>query len=109
MRHHVGLEPGHGAGPLVAALGLDAVLDAAREEDLHADADAEHRAPARQPAADDPLALDRAQARHAGGVRADTGHHEPVSGERVSKSPVSVTDAPARSTARTTERRLPEP
>ena len=44
---HVGhdgrLEPLDGARPLVAALGLDAVLDAALEQDLHADADAQHR------------------------------------------------------------------
>ena len=52
----VGLQRLDRAGPLVEALGLHAVLDAAREEDLHADADAHHRAAAGQPAVDDPVA-----------------------------------------------------
>jgi hypothetical protein len=58
------------------------VLDAAREQDLHADADAEHRAAAGQPAADHPVAADRAQALHAGRERADTGHQQAVGLQR---------------------------
>ena len=37
------------------------------------------------------------------------GTTSPSASSAVSKSPVSMTAAPARSTARTTERRLPEP
>ena len=80
--HDVGLEPGDQPRPLVAPVGLDAVLDASGEEDLHADADAEHRTPAGEPPADDPLALDRTQPGHARGVRPDTGHDEAVRRER---------------------------
>ena len=43
VRYDGRLQPLDDAGPLVAALGLDAVLDPALEEDLHAHADAEHR------------------------------------------------------------------
>ena len=73
-----GLQPLDDARPLAAALGLDAVLDAALEQDLHADADAEHRPAAGQPTADHPLAADRAQPGHAGRERADPGHHQAV-------------------------------
>ena len=56
------------------------------------------------------LAADRAQPGHARGVGPDAGHD---AGRRrpapASKSAVSSTSAPARSTARTAERRLPEP
>ena len=81
MRHDGRLDPLHDARPLVAALGLDAVLDPASEQHLHADADAEHRARTREPAPDDPLAPDRAQACHARGVGPDTGHEQPVGGQ----------------------------
>ena len=70
------------AGPLAAALGVVAVLDPAVEEDLHADADAEHRAAAGQPPADDPGAVDRAQPGHAGGEGADAGDDEAVGVQR---------------------------
>ena len=72
------LQPLDDARPLVAARGLDAVLDAALEEDLHADADAEHRSAAGQPPADHLVTADRPQAGHARGERADAGHDEPV-------------------------------
>ena len=52
VRHDRRLQPLDHARPLVAALGLDAVLDAALEQHLHADADAEHRPPAGEPATD---------------------------------------------------------
>ena len=58
--------------------GVVAVLDAALEEDLHADADAEHRPPAGEPLADDPVPLHVQQPRHAGGVGTDTGHDQAV-------------------------------
>src|SRR5438309_1584983 len=44
VRQHGRLELLHHAGPLAAALGVLTVLDPALEEDLHADADAQHRA-----------------------------------------------------------------
>ena len=53
VRQDGGLQLLDDAGPLAAALGVVAVLDAAVEQDLHADADAEHRAAAGEPAADD--------------------------------------------------------
>ena len=70
------------AGPLAAALGVVAVLDAAVEEDLHADADAEHRPPAGQPAVDDPRAVDGAQPGHAGGEGAHARDDEAVGVQR---------------------------
>jgi hypothetical protein len=76
--HDLGLERLDGAWPLVEALALHAVLDAAGEEDLHADADAHDRAAAGQPAVDDPVAAGLAQARHAGGEGADAGHQQAV-------------------------------
>ena len=66
------------AGPLAAALGVVPVLDAALEQDLHPDADAEDRSAAGQPPPDDPGPVDGAQARHAGGERADAGDDETV-------------------------------
>ena len=66
--------PGHSSQPC----GLDAVLDAALEEHLHADADAEHRAAAGEPAADHLVAADRAQPGHAGGEGADAGDDQTV-------------------------------
>ena len=79
---HVGydgrLQPLDDPGPLVAALGLDAVLDAAGEQDLHAHADAEHRPAAGQPTADDLVAADRAEALHARGEGAHAGDDEAV-------------------------------
>ena len=98
------------AGPLAAALGVVAVLDAALEEDLHAHADAEHRAAAGQPAADDPGPVDGAQPGHAGGEGADAGDDEAVGvegGLRGRRSP--STSAPTRASARSAERRLPDP
>ena len=51
-----------------------------------------------------------AQARHARGERPDPGDDEAVGVHRaVAWSADSVTSAPARSRARTTERRLPDP
>src|SRR5690606_2962206 len=79
---HVGqhrrVEPLDGAGPLGAAAGLGAVLDAAGEQDLHADADAQHRPAAGQPPADDLLAAYALETGHARGERADARHHQAV-------------------------------
>ena len=76
------LQPLDRPGPLAAALGLDAVLDAALEEHLHADADAEHRPAAGQPPPDHRVAAHRAQPVHAGGERADAGHDQAVGVQR---------------------------
>ena len=48
VRQHRGVEFGHDAGPLAETLGVDAALDAALEQHLHADADAEHGPAARE-------------------------------------------------------------
>ena len=97
--------PGHSPQPSASL----AVLDAALEEDLHAHADPEHRAPAGQPPADDLGPVDGAQPVHAGGERAHTGHDEPVGLERRRAVAVTVTSAPTRASARSAERRLPDP
>ena len=58
------------------------MLDPAREQHLHADADAEDRAAELDPAGDELVPADRAQAGHAGGERADAGNDEAVAVER---------------------------
>jgi hypothetical protein len=72
------VQPADGAGPFGQARGLDAVLDATGEEDLHADADAQYRAAAGQPALDDPVPASLVQALHAGGEGTDPWHQQPV-------------------------------
>ena len=78
MRHDRRLQPLDDARPLVAAVGLDAVLDPAGEQDLHAHADAEHGPAAGEPPADHLVAPYAAQAGHARRERADAGDDEPV-------------------------------
>ncbi len=78
VRDDRSVEPDDGAGPLAAALRLDAELHAAREQDLHADTHPEHRATRGHSLGDDLVAADVAQSGHAGLERADTGHHQPV-------------------------------
>ena len=56
----------------------DPVLRARREQHLHADADAEHRAAELEPPGDHLVAADRAQPGHAGRERAHAGHGQPV-------------------------------
>ena len=80
--HDGRLQPLDDARPLVAALGLDAVLDAALEQHLHADADAQHRPAAGEPAADDPVALDRAQPAMQAANAPDARDDEPVGVQR---------------------------
>src|SRR5208282_2912218 len=82
VRQHVGVEPLHRSGPGPAAFGPDPVLQPGGEQDLHAYADAEYRAPELQAARDQLVAGDRAQPRHAGRERADAGHGEPVAFQR---------------------------
>ncbi len=82
MRQHVGLETLDRARPLPAAVRLDAELDAALEQDLHADADAQDRASARESLADDPVTADRQQSLHARRERSDAGNHQSVGSER---------------------------
>ena len=97
------------AGPLAEALGVDAVLDAALEEHLHADADAEHRAAAGEPTTDDLVALTaRMPAMHAANAPTP-GTTRPSHSSAASRSAVTMTSAPARSRARSAERMLPEP
>ena len=56
VRQHRRVEFGDDARPLAEALGVDAALDAALEQHLHADADAEHRPAAGEPTVDDLVA-----------------------------------------------------
>ena len=98
--------PGHCPQPVR----LDPELDAAGEQDLHADADAEHGPARRHPVGDDLLPADLAQPRHARLERADPGHHQTVGGiAAAAGSAVTSTSAPTRCSARWAERRLPEP
>ena len=64
------------------------------EHHLHAHADAQHRARPGQPAVDDQVAADRAQAGHAGGERADPRHDQAVASSAAAKS--AVTSGPRR-------------
>ena len=110
VRQHRRLELLDDAGPLAAALGVVPVLDPAVEEDLHADADAEDRTAAGQPPADEPRPVDGAQPGHAGGERARRrGRRDRRRPAPPAKSEVTVTSAPTRARARSTERRLPDP
>ena len=109
MRQHRRLERLDDAGPLAAALGVVPVLDAALEQDLHADADAQHRAAAGQPAADDPRPVDGAQPGHAGGEGADAGDDEAVGVERGLRVGGDGDVGATRARARSAERRLPDP
>ena len=84
------MQPLDGAGPLAAALGHQAVLVAGLEQDLHADADAEHRPATRQPPADDLRAAHVAEPGHAGGEGAHAGHDQPVA--RLGCRPVAGDD-----------------
>ncbi len=78
VREHVRLDPVDRAGPLPQAGHVDVALDAAVEHDLHADADAQHRAAARQTTVDDAVAAGRTQRGHHGGERPDPGDEEAV-------------------------------
>ena len=70
----------------------------------------EHRPAAGEPAPDHPLDRGSRAALHAGRVRTHARHQQPVGLLAArSRSAVRVTSAPARSTARTAERRLPDP
>ncbi|CAB4884526.1 unannotated protein [freshwater metagenome] len=71
MRQDGGPERLDDPGPLPQALGLDPMLDPAIEEHLHADADAEHRAAAREPAIDHDVASHCANPGHARSERPD--------------------------------------
>ena len=78
MRQDGRIELGHDARPLAEALGVDAALDAALEQHLHADADAEHGPAAGEPALDELVAAARAQRLHDGAEGADARHDEAV-------------------------------
>ena len=54
------------------------MLRAVLEQDLHADTDAEHRAPTGQPSPDDLVTVDRAETLHARGERPDPGDDQAV-------------------------------
>src|SRR5690606_16727097 len=82
VRHDVGLETVDDAGPLAETFGALTVLDAFGEEHLHADADAEHGPPAREPPVDDPIAPRGLEPGHARSEGADAGHDEAVGSER---------------------------
>ena len=97
--------PGHSP----QALGVDATLHAALEEHLHADADAQDRAAAREPAFDSsspPLA--RSASMH-GAERTDAGNDEAVRLEDERAVGGQPRIAPAASRALTAEWTLPDP
>ena len=74
--------PFDGAGPLAHPGGLDAVLDAALEQDLHADADPQDRSATGQSPPDDPIPADGEQSGHARRVRPDARYHQSVGVQR---------------------------
>src|SRR6195952_1300153 len=82
VRHDRRLEFLHRAGPLTDPVGLLAVLDARFEQDLHADADSQHRPRPGQSAPDNSVTAYRFQPGHAGRIRTDTGDDETVRVQR---------------------------
>src|SRR5690606_7210282 len=75
---HVGVESADSAGPLAEAVGVVAAFVAVLEQDLHADADAEHVPPAGEAAVDDFGAVHGGELLHDGGEGADPGDDEAV-------------------------------
>jgi len=80
VRHDRRLKLHYVARPRAAAGRHLAVLKPAGKQDLHADADAEHRPSAGQSLRDDLLAAYTAQSGHARGERADAGDDQAVGG-----------------------------
>ena len=78
VRDHRGVQTGDRSGPLTATPTLDSELNTAGEQDLHADADPEHRTACRHPLSNDAVTADGVQPGHAGFERADTRYHQPV-------------------------------
>ena len=72
-------DPGHCPTPAA----LDAELDPAGEQDLHPDADTEHRPARRYPRINDLFTADAVQTAHTGFERADAGDHQPISLQRL--------------------------
>ena len=85
------------------------VLDRALEQQLHAEADAEHGRAALRPLADDLVEAGGAQAAHRLGERAHAGDDDASAARISSGSAVRATVAPTCSSAFSTERRLPIP
>ena len=83
MRNHRRVQAGDCTRPLPAPGALHAELDTAGEQDLHADADAEHRPARGDSVGDDGVSVNGAQPRHTGLECADAGHHQTVGGKRV--------------------------
>ena len=98
------------ARPAGRAPGLDTVLDARVEQHLHADADAQHRPAGGDPLGDDRPAPHRVAARpctpRTRRRRARPGRRPRA---RRRRSAVTVDIGPGRSSARSAERRLPDP
>src|SRR5699024_9318428 len=68
--------------PAPATIARDAVFDPVREQNLHADADAEHRTTVSEAAFDDLVATDRSQPLHARTERTDPGNDQAVGVQR---------------------------
>ena len=94
VRQHARVEPLHRTRPGCAAVGPHAVFSRGdrppgpprfrtrREQHLHADADAEHRAAELEPPGDQLVTADRAQPGHAGREGAHPGHGQTVAVQR---------------------------
>ncbi|GAA1843396.1 hypothetical protein GCM10009796_02460 [Microbacterium koreense] len=78
MRQHGRVEFGHGAGPLAESFGVDAALDAAVEEHLHPDTDAEYGASSRKAPPDQLVAPAGSQRVHDRRERADARDDESI-------------------------------
>ena len=83
--------PGHSPRPSVSTPALDAAL----EQHLHPDADAQNRATAGEPTVDDLVAAARAQRVHDRAERPHAGNDEPAASSISPRSAVSLASAPA--------------
>ena len=86
-----------------------AVLLAVLEEDLHADADAQHRRPAATRSAMTGPARSASMPAMQAANAPTPGTTSPSAAAAAARSAVTVTSAPTRASARSAERRLPEP
>jgi hypothetical protein len=82
VRQHLGVQALDRPRPLAAPLGVQAMLDTGLEQHLHPDADAEHRAPGREPLRDQLVPAHGPHPGHARGEGPHAGHGQPVRVER---------------------------
>ena len=82
MGQYRSIEALHGARPLTATFGENAVLDSAIEQNLHPHTDAQNRTPARQSPINDLVTTHSPKSRHTGLKRTNTRDEKSVAVQR---------------------------